>query len=153
MRLQIAHSRVRRAVLAVALAASLAGAALAATSALAGWGNSTIYLDRTSCLGTESGTNAGTVSYTRSGKVIEAAVTLTNGWTNGAHGVLLFVLAPNGKCPASGQFLGSVPTSGGSGSRTFLAKVQGARADHDLTVVLCVGQAGPHFSNTATLTP
>jgi hypothetical protein len=152
MRRQITHSRVRRAALALALATSLAGAALAATSALAGSGSATIYFDRTSCLGTETGTSAGTVTYTRSGKVIEADVSLTGDWTDGAHGVLLFVLTPNGGCPASGQFLGTVTTSGGSGSNTFLAKIQGARADHDITLVLCVGQPGIHFSNSATLT-
>ena len=152
MRLQIAHRRGRRAVLAVALAASLAGAALAATSALAGSGTATVYFDRTTCLGNQTSGATANVSYTRSGKVIDVGVTLNSGWDTGvAHGVLLFVLNPNGNCPASGQFLCTIPS--GDTTADFLAKIQGARADHDLTVVLCIGQAGPHFSDSSTLTP
>lgn len=144
--------RVRRAALVLAVAASLGGAAFAASATLAATGSATIYFDKTSCLGSGS-TNSGTVSYTRTSKMIDVNVSLTGAWSNGAHGVLLFVLTPNGSCPPSGQFLGSVTTSGGSGSGSFSAKIAPARDSHDITVILCVGQSGPHFSAPVTLSP
>jgi hypothetical protein len=152
MRLRSTHRPIRRAILVLALAASLGGAALVATSALAGSGTATVYFDRTSCLGTQTTGATADVTYTRSGKVIDVDVTLNSGWNTGvAHGVLLFVLTPNGSCPASGQFLGTIPS--GSSTAQFLAKVKGARNNHDITVVFCLGQAGPHFSTAATLSP
>jgi hypothetical protein len=144
--------RARRAALVLAVAASLSGTALAPLAVLADTGSATIYFDKTSCLGSGS-TNSGTVDYTRDGKTIDVDVSLTSGWSNGAHGVLLFVLTPNGSCPSSGQFLGFVTTSGGSGSGSFSAKIQPARGSHDITVVLCLGDSGPRFSGSETLSP
>jgi hypothetical protein len=142
----------RRAALVLAVAASLSGTALAPWAVLADTGGATIYFDKTSCLGSGS-TNSGTVAYTRDGKTIDVDVSLTSGWSDGQHGVLLFVLTPNGSCPSSGQFLGFITTSGGSGSNSFAAKIQPARGSHDITVVLCLGDLGPHFSGPVSLSP
>jgi hypothetical protein len=152
MRSRISTMGLGRALLAVAVAASLGATWVGTPAALADTGGSaTIHFDQTSCLGSGS-TDSGTVDYTRDGKTIDVNVTLTGEWSDGAHGVLLFVLSANGNCPNSGQFLGSVTTSGGSGSNSFSSvKIQPARNSHDVTVVLCVGDAGPHFSDPVTL--
>lgn len=132
------------------LAVPLFASTVLATSSASG----TIYWDRPACLGTQAGDDAGSVGFTRNGKWLSGSVSVS-GVPNGTYGMLVFV-QNSGTCPqGNGVFVGQITVSGGTGSATFSPiKILGNRDGHDVTVVLCIGDAtGTHFSVPVTLSP